>query len=77
MNTNIKISLGEIPTYDSNEVITTTIDGSPLSYVFDIWWDFSGVEARATGKTSRVSFKETDELYRRYSIHLSLHFQKI
>lgn len=64
MNTIIKINLSEIPSYDESEVITTTAEGNPLSHIYDKKWDFSGMEARAVGKTRFVSFEAIDELYR-------------
>jgi len=63
MNSSIKRSLVEIPFYDENEVITTTLDGRPLSCIFGMKWDFSGIEKRAVGKSQFVSFKAIDKLY--------------
>lgn len=67
MNTIIKVNvnLSEIPSYDESEVITTTAEGNPLSFIYDKKWDFSGMETRALGKTSLVSFEAIDELFRK------------
>ena len=65
MNNSIKINLVDIPSYGLNEVITTTSEGKPLSRIFDLSWDFSGMEARAVGKSQFVPFSKVEEPHRK------------
>lgn len=64
MNMHQTIKLKKVPFYDDDEVITTHADGSPLSYIYSEKWDFSGVEVKAVGKNSIVSFRDTDSEFR-------------
>ena len=55
LNTNKQ--LHTVSKSELNDVITTNSDGSPASHVFDLVWDFSGVQTFGVGQEKTVSFK--------------------
>ena len=65
MNKRVNINLSEVPVYDAHVVVTTNKDGEPLSHVYDLNWDFSGMETRAVGKSQFVPFSDIDDKYRK------------
>lgn len=67
MNIVTKITLSEHPGRyaNANEGVTTNPDGTVLSRVFDLKWDFSGQEQGSMLRTPIVRFRHVDDAYRR------------
>ena len=51
--------------YPADTVVTLNSEGHPLSYIYDMVWDFSAMQATGNGKSARVTFTQTSEQYRR------------
>ena len=65
MNTTRHISLSAIPKGNKNAQVTSNPDGTTLSRIFDLDWDFSGQEqGSVNGKALIISFGAIDESYR-------------
>lgn len=64
MNSATNITLTTLTKPHENEAVTIHSDGSTLSQIFDLKWDFSGMEQGSVGSRSSVSFKEIDIAYR-------------
>lgn len=66
MKTSSCLILSSLPEYNDSDVVTTTPDGRPLSYVYDEEWDFLGMEKPGIDKKSTISFKMLDKKQRQY-----------
>ena len=66
MNTVTCLTLNSLPKYNDSNIVTTTPDGKPLSYVYDEEWDFSGMEKPGIDKKTTLSFKMLDKEHRKY-----------
>lgn len=65
MNIAAHQTLNELPIYDENHAVTTNPDGTVLSRVFDLKWDFSGQERGTILSSQSFTFKSVDEAYRK------------
>jgi len=59
------ITLSALPNYDENYTVTAHSDGTALSRIFDLVWDFSGQEKGAILGIQVVNFKSVSEVYRK------------
>ena len=64
MNTTHHITLSTIQKVDGNAPVTLNPDGTTLSRIFDVAWDFSGQEQRGVNSALTVSFGYIDTEYR-------------
>lgn len=71
MNIATHVTLSVLPNYDESHAVTVHSDGTVLSRVFDLEWDFSGQEQGAILSSPLVIFKSIDASYRR-DIQLTL-----
>lgn len=61
----LKYQLNTPGDYPEYAVVTVNSDGKPLSYIYDIYWDYSAMQATGNGKLAKVSFRGTPPQYRR------------
>lgn len=67
MNMIKKIKLTKIPNFDDDLVVTRCGDGSPLSHIYDNYWDYSGIEKKASARRSalKIPFHTIDCRFRK------------
>lgn len=51
--------------YPADTVVTVNNEGHPLSYIYNLVWDFNDMQAIGNGKLAHVSFTYTSEQHRR------------
>jgi len=56
MTHSLTVNLTEIPALDSTYAVTFDSEGNALSYVYDDYWDFSGMQKMAVGKHHKINF---------------------
>ena len=64
MNLVKKITLNAVPHYKNSDAVTFKVDGTPLSSVYDVKWDFSEQQQFGVTRPTKVSFMGVDEAER-------------
>ncbi|AFT73190.1 tyrosine-type recombinase/integrase [Alteromonas macleodii] len=65
MKTATRITLNALPKHDGGEAVTTRFDGTVLSKIFDLEWDFSGQERGSLTTKPVVAFSHIEPAYRK------------